>query len=118
MPNSNDLVVTDIERTLVDAAVRPAYAGGPLQVLHAYRLAGSKISLDRILTYLRKMKFIYPYHQAIGYYLEHSGAFNFSELQPLQKLGMDHKFYLDYGIENPAYIKEWQLYVPESMSHK
>jgi predicted transcriptional regulator of viral defense system len=31
------LRVTSIERTLIDIAVRPAYAGGPFQVLAAYR---------------------------------------------------------------------------------
>jgi predicted transcriptional regulator of viral defense system len=62
--------VTDIERTLIDIAVRPFYAGGIFEVLRAYRQAQNSIDVDRLIGYLKRLNYTYPYHQAIGLYME------------------------------------------------
>ena len=66
------LEVTDLERTLIDITVRPNYAGGAKAVLSAYRQARGRISVDKLLTFLKRFDYVYPYHQAIGFYLEKS----------------------------------------------
>ena len=42
----NGVRVTDLERTLIDIAVRPEYAGGVYEVLNVYRLAKGKVSAN------------------------------------------------------------------------
>ena len=65
--------VTGLERTLIDIAVRPTYAGGIPEVLEAYRRARGKLSLNRLAATLSKMDYVYPYEQAVGFLLERSG---------------------------------------------
>ena len=67
------LPVTSIERTLIDITVRPNYAGGVQEVLSAFIAAKRKFSVNRLVSLLKKMDFIYPYHQALGFYLEKAG---------------------------------------------
>ena len=62
--------VTNIERTLIDIAVRPIYSGGVFEVLKAYRLAQAKVSVNKLAATLEQLRFIYPYHQVIGFYLD------------------------------------------------
>ena len=65
--------VTNIERTLIDAAVRPAYSGGVFEVAKAFELAKNVVSVNAMGAMLSKLRFTYPYHQAIGFYLERAG---------------------------------------------
>ena len=44
-PKSESLQVANLERTLIDIIVRPAYAGGISQVLKAYRAAKDRMSV-------------------------------------------------------------------------
>ena len=39
-PDDSKVRVTNLERTLIDIAVRPEYAGGPFEVLRAYKKCG------------------------------------------------------------------------------
>ena len=64
---------TNIERTLIDIAVRPVYSGGVFEVLKAYKMAKDKVSINKLAAYLKKIGYVYPYHQVVGFYLEKSG---------------------------------------------
>ena len=47
------LDVTKLERTLIDIAVRPVYAGGVFQVLEAYKQAKDQVSVNTLLATLK-----------------------------------------------------------------
>jgi predicted transcriptional regulator of viral defense system len=66
-PDGEILRVTNIERTLIDITVRPKYAGGPKEVVKAYRNAADVVSIDQLLKMLKKMNFVYPFHQSVGF---------------------------------------------------
>ena len=48
------VLVTNLERTLIDIAVRPVYSGDTLEILNAYRKAKNKISIDTLAGMLKK----------------------------------------------------------------
>lgn len=105
--------VTNLERTLIDIAVRPIYSGGITEVANAYKSAAPKVSANRLTTYLRSLNYTYPYHQAIGYYMERAGNYSETQLTRLRQIPKEFDFYLNYQIKNPIYNKEWKLYIPK-----
>lgn len=110
----NDLPVTNIERTLIDIAVRPGYAGGVDSVLDIYRRAVSKISVNKLAAILDKLNFIYPYHQAIGFYLQKAGLSD-DKLEMLRQKEKLFDFYLTYEIKEKEYNTTWKIYHPKGM---
>ncbi len=113
-PNSGRLQVTDIERTLIDIAVRPFYSGGTREVQKAYIKAKGKISTDLLISILRKIDYVYPYHQAVGFYMQRAGFEN-AALNSLKKMRLKYDFYLDYGMKEKDYSKEWRIYFPKNI---
>src|SRR5262249_43102848 len=81
------LELTNIERTLIDIAVRPSYAGGAKRVARAYGNSVSRISIPRLAKLLEELEYVYPYHQTIGFYLQNAGHPS-SELQILRDFGL------------------------------
>jgi hypothetical protein len=107
--------ITDVERTLIDIAVRPEYAGGPFEVLKAYKLACKKVSINRVTALLKKINYVYPYHQLIGFYLDATGLYDQSQLDLLCKFKIDYKFYLMHKMEEMDYSKKWRLFFPKGL---
>ena len=106
-----ELRYTDIERTLIDSAVRPQYTGGVNNVLNIFQNAISKLDVNKIIMYLKKINFTYPYHQVIGFYLQKAG-FAENKLKGLKEMGINFNFYLCNQIINPSYSDKWKLYYP------
>lgn len=104
---------TGLERTLIDIAVRPFYAGGVFEVAKAFENAKElKLSVNAMASMLKRMAFGYPYHQAIGYYLERAG-FTPSRVDLLRKMPMERDFYLTHQMGATRYVPAWRLHVPE-----
>jgi predicted transcriptional regulator of viral defense system len=113
-PSGEKLEVTKLERTLIDITVRPNYAGGVYQVLASYEGAKDRVSVNTLMAVLKKLDYKYPYHQAIGFYMTRAG-YDPKRIARLKELGHDFDFYLDYGILDPAYDKEWRLFYPKGL---
>jgi predicted transcriptional regulator of viral defense system len=106
------LDVTNIERTLVDIAVRPIYSGGVYQVLEAYRAAKNKISVGTLLAVLKKLDYKYPFHQVIGFYMERAG-YPQEQLSRLKKSKFQFDFYLTHDLRGEKKLDPtWRLYYP------
>jgi len=109
------LRVTGLERTLIDIAVRPSYAGGVFQVLEAYRGAKDRISVGTLVATLKKLDYVYPYHQAIGFYMQKAGYAK-GQYGRLKSIGLDYDFYLAYGLKDKKYDSDWRLFFPKSLN--
>lgn len=107
--------LTNLERNLIDLAVRPAYAGGAKAVFNIYRSAGKRVSIPLIVSMLKDLEYSYPIHQSIGFYLQKTGQFVDKELEPLKKLGLKYHFYLDYAITKMEFSEEWKLFYPANL---
>ena len=76
--------------------MRPDYSGGPLQVLESFRNAKSPISVPRLVDTLARLEHKYPYHQAIGFYIDRTG-YSCEDLEVLKRLRTSVDFYVGYG---------------------
>jgi len=113
-PQGEEVPATGIARTLIDIVVRPAYAGGILQVLEAYRGAKGRVEATELVRTIRKLDYIYPYHQAIGFLMERAG-YAPDECDKLHRLGANFDFYLIHGMKKPKHDQKWRLFFPEGV---
>lgn len=113
-PLGESLQVAGLERTLIDIAVRPDYAGGVYQVLHAYKSAKDRMSVNVLVATLKKLDYMYPYHQAIGFYMQSAG-YERQRWERLKNLPVDFDFYLAHGIREKAYDPYWRLFFPKGL---
>ena len=107
--------ITNIERTLIDIAVRPFYAGGVFEVLEAYRRAYDKFNVADLVEMLKRLSYVYPYRQAIGFYMEKAGYYSEQDLKLLTEPEFAYDFYLTHQIRNPEYSERWRLYFPKGL---
>jgi hypothetical protein len=103
--------LTSVERTLIDVTVKPEYGGGVFEVLKAYELAKDALSVNKLMAMVHKLEFLYPYHQAIGFYLERAG-YKASQLDLVRRLPMKYDFYLAHDMGDTRYDPQWRLHVP------
>jgi hypothetical protein len=114
----NVVPVTSIARTLVDITVRPTYSGGVHAVLEAFRRSlsiGHEDDLVReIIEALDAVEHVYPYHQSVGFYLDHAG-FSRDLLEPLRARGIHYDFYLDNQVSDAVYDQHWRITYPKAL---
>ena len=103
---------TNLERTMIDIVVRPFYAGGISEVAKAFENAKDQLSVNTMAAMLKRMRFGYPYHQAVGYYLERAG-YKVTLLDLFRKQPMERDFYLTHGAGKTVYNHHWRLHVSD-----
>lgn len=108
------LEVTKLERTLIDLVVRPTYAGGLPTVIDAYRAAKDRVSINTLRATLKKLRYVYPYHQAIGFVMERAG-FAKESCDMLFALGTPFDFYLTHAMVETDYDPKWRLFFPKGL---
>jgi hypothetical protein len=108
------LSVTSLERTLIDIVVRPSYSGGVFQVIEAYGRALGRVSVGTLLATLKKLAYVYPYHQAIGFYMQRAG-YPEKQYARLRAIGLPYDFYLTYDLRDKEYVSDWRLFVPKGL---
>lgn len=107
-----NLRYTNLERTLIDIAIRPIYAGGIFEVAKAFEHAQGKLSVNAMNALYRKLRPYYPHHQRIGYYLERAG-YKPSLIELFRRYPMEHDFYLTHNMDKTVYNERWRLHLPE-----
>ena len=73
--------------------------------------AKNVIDVDKLVYYYNQMHYIYPYHQALGFYLEKAG-YEKQALVPFLKMKQVHKFYLTYNMRFTEFDPRWNLFYP------
>lgn len=111
--NNAKINITNIERTLIDIAVSPYYCGGCFEVLNVYKKAKGRVDIQKLHDMLIKLDYIYPHHQAIGFYLEKAGY----KEDDLKLFDHDKKlrFFIQRELKEKdrKYSERWNLYYPE-----
>ena len=113
-PAGESLTATKLERTLIDLAVRPLYAGGVQRVAEAFSQAKGRMSTNVLVATLKKLAYVYPYHQAIGFYLER-GGFEASTLDRVREMGLNFDFYLAHGMKDSVFDPTWRIHHPRGL---
>jgi len=109
-----EIPVTNIERTLIDIVVRPSYSGGVPEVLKAYKKAEGKVSIKKLISMLKSLNYVYPYHQAVGFYLEKAG-YSDPSVNLLRDFGINYDFYLAHDMKEMGYSEEWRIFFPKGL---
>ena len=78
--------------------------------------AAEAVSINKLSAMLKKIDYVYPYHQVIGFYVEKSGAYRKSQIDLLRKQEMVYDFYLMHKMSNPKYSSAWKLHYPEGLA--
>lgn len=113
---SKKVPTTNLERTLIDIVVRPKYSGGVKEISDAYLRAKEYIDIDKLVQYLKKFNYAYPYYKAVLFFLE-SADYDSTSLDRFKKNFLadatdDITFYLDYQIIEKRLNKQIGIYYP------
>ncbi|MGH7784755.1 MAG: type IV toxin-antitoxin system AbiEi family antitoxin domain-containing protein, partial [Candidatus Binatia bacterium] len=68
-------------------------------------------SINRLAATLRQLAYVYPYHQAIGFYLERAG-YDENSIDLMRQFPQDFDFYLAHKMGASEYVSAWRLHVP------
>ena len=116
MRSVNGWAVTNLERTLVDACVRPTYSGGVHEVAEAYRRSVDSLSINKLVAILGKLNFLYPYHQVVGWYLTSVGGMKMEAVDRLYRIPREYDFYVAHGMTDTKYDPVWRVHYPAEFS--
>ena len=112
---SRKVRVTNLERTLIDCVVRPSYSGGPEEIMSAFERAAEDISVNRLVGYLKKLEYKYPYQNPIAFYMIENG-YKPNSMKLIQDY-IDHEFimYVGYQILNKKHHLKTSVYYPKNL---
>ncbi|MDN6900675.1 hypothetical protein [Oenococcus sicerae] len=111
--------IANLERSLIEAMIHPEYCGGVGNVLEAFIMAKDLISITKILDYLSQINYVYPYEQALLFYIQRAGYPQQHLHTVRQAIEVRHlnqiKFYLQHQMINPILDQQSQVYFPQAM---
>ena len=84
-------------------------------MLNACRLARGKFSVAVWAETITRDNYIYPYHQAVGFYLERAGVYDEDCLSSFRSEPMNYNFYLTHRMGTTAYSPRWRLFHPAGL---
>lgn len=110
--------VTTLERTLIDAVVSPQYNGGITSLCDYFRAAGNKLNVARLLEVYRKLNFVYPYAQSLGFLMERTG-FRDHAKEIRSAYPPRQRFYVDHSAKTSWFYDErWMIYYPKGLANE
>jgi predicted transcriptional regulator of viral defense system len=113
LPNTSR--VTCIERALIDAVVSPHYNGGIVSVYTYFRNARDMLDMARLIKIYRRLDFVYPYSQSIGFLLDRVGMSKHASVIH-KKFPPEHSFFVDHDAKTSwIYDEKWKLYYPAGL---
>jgi len=113
LPNKSR--VTCIERALIDAVVSPHYNGGIVSVYTYFRNARNMLDMARLIKIYRRLDFVYPYSQSIGFLLDRAGMPKYASVI-YKKFPPERSFYVDHDAKTSwIYDEKWKLYYPAGL---
>lgn len=105
--NDSQVQITDPERTLLDGLMAPQYCGDFQEVLHAFKMYGDRINIERIVQYALKLD--QSTVKRLGWVLEKIG-FKDESLVDLLRYPIQGYRKLDpTGLKKGPYNKKWML---------
>lgn len=107
-----DSTVTSLERTLIDVCVNPQYNGGVMSVIEYFSEAKNRIDPETLIDIYKKLEFVYPYWQAIGFICDKAELKNAAEAI-YRSFKIKNVFYLDHNAKTDWQLDEkWQIKHP------
>ena len=107
--------VAGLERALIDAVVAPHYNGGITSLPAYFRAARSHFKVEEMLKVYSKLRFVYPYAQSIGFFLEHAGMREQAD-RVRKSYPPRHRFYVDRSAkESWTYNERWMVFYPKGL---
>ncbi len=101
------IFVTNLEKTLIDALIKPKYCGDVTGVVAAFKTASSELNLEKLINYAEKCDVAIS--KRLGWHLERNG-FTEADLAPLLSRQANGFVKLDPTNENfGAYNKKWMI---------
>ena len=67
-----------------------------------------------MLATLKRLNYLYPYHQAIGFYMQQAG-YAAKQYERLKEPGLHFDFYLAHDIRDRDYREEWRVFYPKGL---
>lgn len=107
--------ITDLERCLIDAVVAPHYNGGVTTLPGLFEEAADQVNLKTLTEHYRELDFLYPYHQTIGFFLDHSGQKN-AATRWRETFPPINRFFADKNAKSSwDYDSKWQVQYPRGL---
>ena len=101
------IMMTDLERTLLDGLRKPQYCGSFIEVFNSYKNALDRANLGKLIDYSLKLETAMI--KRLGYVLEQCGVQE-KTLHPLLKVKASSFFKLDnQGLDEGSYNKKWMI---------
>ena len=113
LPNKSR--VTCIERAMIDAVVSPHYNGGIVSVYTYFRNAWNMLDMARLIKIYRRLDFVYPYSQSIGFLLDRAGMPKYASVI-YKNFPPERSFFVDHDAKTTwVYDEKWKLYYPAGL---